>query len=187
MGWETEHTRGPGCLFQVGVASEILICSVPAQSPKRKEAWGYCWHGTKLFPWRSRRFKALKHSGYKHKLGVGVGGGKCCCWAVAHQPNPSTSPSLSFLTLPAVCAWKKTGEVSRGTVPNAQPKVACPPPLPPDFWRVSDLTYKAVTALLPQARCYLQQRRKIFLSYPSSWLKDDNPHMWENWNTTLFL
>ena len=102
MGWETEHTRGPGCLFQVGAASEILICSVPAQSPKRKEAWGYCWHGTKLFPWRSSCFKALKHSGYKHKLwwhgklGVGVGGGKCYCWAVAHQPNPSTSPSLKF-------------------------------------------------------------------------------------------
>lgn len=34
MGWEASHTRGPGCLFPVGIVSEIRTCSVPALGPK---------------------------------------------------------------------------------------------------------------------------------------------------------
>lgn len=113
-----------------------------------------------------------------------VGNAAFKLWHVNQTPAPpQASVSLYFLQYVAGRRQVRHPEALR---PVPSQEVACPPLLLPDFWRVSDLTYKGVIALLPQARCYLQQRRKIFLLYPSSWLKKGNPHTWENWNTTFF-
>ena len=110
--------------------------------------------------------------------GRGVGNAAFELWHVNQTPvPPQASVSLHFLQY---VAGRRQVRHPEALCPVPSQEVAWPPLLLPDFWRLSDLTYKGVIALLPQARCYLQWRRKIFLLYPSSWLKEGNPHTWEN-------
>lgn len=94
-GWEASHTRGPGCLFPVGIVSEIRTCSVPALGPK-----GEGVKGLLMTPYRTlspegadilRRYSTVvtdTSSGDTEREGAG----KRCCGTVSCQPSPSAAP-----------------------------------------------------------------------------------------------